>query len=120
MVHPCLTCGACCAHFRVSFYWAESEPFGSSHWVPAGMTEKISPFLSCMKGTNHPHAPRCVALSGEVGKQVACDIYENRPSACRNFEASFERGEENLRCAEARNKKGLPPLKPQDWEPLKR
>ncbi|MEG6657786.1 YkgJ family cysteine cluster protein, partial [Pseudomonas aeruginosa] len=21
--NPCLTCGACCAHFRVSFYWGE-------------------------------------------------------------------------------------------------
>lgn len=21
----CLRCGACCAHFRVSFYWAEAE-----------------------------------------------------------------------------------------------
>ncbi|EFG2122847.1 YkgJ family cysteine cluster protein, partial [Escherichia coli] len=21
--NPCMTCGACCAFFRVSFYWAE-------------------------------------------------------------------------------------------------
>ncbi|MDX1269447.1 MAG: YkgJ family cysteine cluster protein, partial [Oceanisphaera sp.] len=21
--NPCLTCGACCAFFRVSFYWGE-------------------------------------------------------------------------------------------------
>ncbi|RBC12798.1 YkgJ family cysteine cluster protein, partial [Xanthomonas oryzae pv. oryzae] len=21
MAHPCLTCGACCAYFRVSFHW---------------------------------------------------------------------------------------------------
>ncbi|THB82127.1 YkgJ family cysteine cluster protein, partial [Pantoea allii] len=21
--NPCVSCGACCAHFRVSFYWAE-------------------------------------------------------------------------------------------------
>ena len=24
-VHPCLSCGACCAHFRASFYWAEAD-----------------------------------------------------------------------------------------------
>ncbi|HDH0840599.1 TPA: YkgJ family cysteine cluster protein, partial [Klebsiella pneumoniae] len=22
-INPCMTCGACCAYFRVSFYWAE-------------------------------------------------------------------------------------------------
>ncbi|EGR9493162.1 YkgJ family cysteine cluster protein, partial [Escherichia coli] len=22
--NPCMTCGACCAFFRVSFYWAEA------------------------------------------------------------------------------------------------
>ncbi|MBB8903342.1 YkgJ family cysteine cluster protein, partial [Escherichia coli] len=23
-LNPCITCGACCAFFRVSFYWAEA------------------------------------------------------------------------------------------------
>ncbi|OZZ73507.1 zinc/iron-chelating domain-containing protein, partial [Klebsiella pneumoniae] len=23
-INPCMTCGACCAYFRVSFYWAEA------------------------------------------------------------------------------------------------
>ncbi|HOC10952.1 MAG TPA: YkgJ family cysteine cluster protein, partial [Thermomonas sp.] len=22
-MHPCLSCGACCAYFRVSFHWSE-------------------------------------------------------------------------------------------------
>ncbi|MBR7358785.1 YkgJ family cysteine cluster protein, partial [Klebsiella pneumoniae] len=24
-INPCMTCGACCAYFRVSFYWAEAS-----------------------------------------------------------------------------------------------
>ncbi|WP_142908916.1 CxxCxxCC domain-containing protein, partial [Klebsiella pneumoniae] len=24
-LNPCMTCGACCAFFRVSFYWAEAD-----------------------------------------------------------------------------------------------
>ena len=24
-LNPCMTCGACCAFFRVSFYWAEAN-----------------------------------------------------------------------------------------------
>lgn len=27
----------------------------------------------------------CMALSGQVGSKVACDIYEQRPDVCRNF-----------------------------------
>ncbi|HBP8873638.1 TPA: YkgJ family cysteine cluster protein, partial [Escherichia coli] len=23
--NPCMRCGACCAFFRVSFYWAEAD-----------------------------------------------------------------------------------------------
>ncbi|WP_374212354.1 YkgJ family cysteine cluster protein [Thiothrix subterranea] len=23
--NPCMTCGACCASFRVSFYWGETD-----------------------------------------------------------------------------------------------
>lgn len=28
--NPCVSCGACCAYFRVSFYWAESESGGGT------------------------------------------------------------------------------------------
>ncbi|NDG85202.1 MAG: YkgJ family cysteine cluster protein [Proteobacteria bacterium] len=111
--HPCLTCGACCAHFRVSFYWAEP--------VPEELTEKLTPFRSCMKGTNSPRNPRCIALEGEVGRRVSCSIYENRSSACRAFEASYESGVPHAGCDEARVRHGLKPLTPGDWSdfPLK-
>lgn len=23
--NPCLDCGICCTHFRISFYWAEAD-----------------------------------------------------------------------------------------------
>jgi len=70
--NPCQTCGACCANFRVSFYWGEADdaPGGI---VPAQLTEKISPQLRCMKGTASKPV-RCVALEGEVGKRVSCSI----------------------------------------------
>jgi Fe-S-cluster containining protein len=86
--------------------------------VPEELTEKVNPYLSCMKGTFTPVEPRCVALKGEIGRSVHCQIYENRSSSCRNFEASFESGIENPRCAEARIKKGLPALTLEDWKPI--
>lgn len=41
-LNPCMTCGACCAFFRVSFYWAEADDAGGT--IPARLTEQISPF----------------------------------------------------------------------------
>lgn len=51
-------CGACCAYFRVSFYWAEAKKGGGT--VPDAMTEQVTPFISCMSGTNSK-SPRCSA-----------------------------------------------------------
>ncbi len=49
-INPCMTCGACCAYFRVSFYWAEADDAGGL--VPSALTEPLTPFLRCMSGTN--------------------------------------------------------------------
>lgn len=97
--NPCISCGACCAHFRVSFYWAESEAKG----LAVELTEQINSFFSCMKGTNQA-APRCAALSGEIGEQVACSVYEQRPEACKEVQSGDEK------CNIARLRHGLPPL----------
>lgn len=106
-LNPCMICGACCAYFRVSFYWAEADDAGGC--VPASLTEPLTPFLRCMSGTNNRQS-RCTALSGEPGVSVSCSIYENRPSPCREFAMSGENGEENDACNRARARYGLPPL----------
>lgn len=97
--NPCLTCGACCVTFRVSFYWAEAEERG----LPEAMTEPLQRWFSCMAGTNQPQ-PRCVALQGEIGTAVACGVYAQRPTPCREVQAGDEQ------CQRARAKHGLPPL----------
>lgn len=111
--NPCLTCGACCTQFRVSFYWAEASdttPGG----VPVELTEQLTHHRIMMKGTGGSH-PRCVALEGEIGRSVACSIHPSRPSVCRAFEASYENGQPNERCDQARIKAGMKPLTPDDW-----
>ncbi len=98
----CISCGACCARFRVSFYWAETDehPNGT---VPFALTIPIAPNLVAMRGTERKPI-RCVALQGELGKQVGCAIYPQRSSTCREF----TQGEE--RCNQARSDIGLPPI----------
>ncbi|CFR08482.1 ferredoxin [Yersinia frederiksenii] len=107
-MNPCVNCGACCAYFRVSFYWAEAAQEGGGT-VPNAMTEQVTPFISCMSGTNSK-SPRCMALQGEVGQSVSCSIYGDRPPPCHEFTPSGEAGVRNLHCDRARAHYGLPPL----------
>lgn len=104
----CLTCGACCATFRVSFYWGEAETeLGGV--VPIALTEKLNDFRRVMRGTNQPR-PRCIALDGQVGHCVTCTIYPNRPTPCRDFPVSWSNGTANEECDKARSAWGLPPI----------
>ncbi|MCB9665432.1 MAG: YkgJ family cysteine cluster protein [Alphaproteobacteria bacterium] len=111
-MHPCLSCGACCAAYRVSFYWAESRAGGGS--VPDGLVEQVGPWRAAMQGTSQA-APRCAALLGTVGESVRCSIYEDRPSPCHELKASWEDGLPDDKCDRARQRHGLAPLTQQDW-----
>lgn len=110
----CLACGACCAHFRASFYYQETDEFIPGG-VPAELTEPLTGFRQVMRGTKHV-PPRCVALNGAIGQSVACSIHVRRASVCREFPASYEDGvTPNERCDQARAAHGLPPVRPEDW-----
>lgn len=115
-LNPCLHCGACCAYFRASFYWAEGED-ASPGGVPVALTAKLTPFLRVMRGTDQPK-PRCVALEGDIGHSVRCSIHPRRSSVCRDFAPSWEGGVHNPRCDKARAVWGLLPLIPGDWQDL--
>lgn len=106
--NPCLTCGACCGNFRVSFYWAETT-LGQENGVPIELTENINSFYNCMKGTNQTN-PRCIALIGAIGETVSCAIYPQRSSTCREFNIIDEQGNIDDRCTKARAKYGLLPI----------
>jgi hypothetical protein len=112
--NPCLTCGACCAFYRVSFYWAEADDAHGP--VPAELTEKLDHHRRAMKGTNQPQ-PRCVALEGEIGSCVRCVVYGHRPSVCHELKVSWEDGTPSDQCDKARRAWGLPPLEPWIFKP---
>lgn len=88
MSQHCLSCGACCAAFRVSFYWAETDAHPQG-LVPQALTQVVSPHHVCMRGTEK-NPVHCIALVGVVGKQVSCNIYALRSSTCREFSAGSE------------------------------
>jgi uncharacterized protein len=98
-VNICRQCGACCAFFRVSFYWAEASQRG----LPDSCLEQLDRHRATLAGTNRP-APRCCALEGEVGKQVTCLVYAARPSPCRDVQPGDDQ------CNKARARYGLPAI----------
>ena len=100
-LHPCLTCRACCASFRVDFSVHETEELGGC--VPDGLVVPVTDHTARMRGTDHAQ-PRCSALTGQVGLRAACGIYEWRPSPCREFEAG------SAACNRARQRHHLPAL----------
>ncbi len=110
----CQQCGACCGHYRVSFYWGESNP-NTGGTVPPDLTEPLTPFRVIMKGTG-TRPSRCVALSGEIGASVACTIHTIRASTCREFGVHDVDGRPHIheadieRCNAARAAWSIPPL----------
>jgi uncharacterized protein len=87
-VPDCLTCGACCAFaLLVSVTPAESGAL-PAYWdvtLDAGDTT-INRALPRNLETGY-----CTFLQGNVGENIYCDIYPDRPHLCRDFEAGSDR-----------------------------
>lgn len=111
--HPCLTCGACCAFFRVSFHWSEADA-ALGGVVPFELTEPLRTHERVMRGTSQAH-PRCIALDADIGTYSRCSIHDQRPSVCALVPASYEFGEASAQCDKARIAHGLPVLTPDAW-----
>lgn len=105
--NPCLDCGACCEHFRVSFYQGELKSLGGT--VDDSLVIPINNFLVAMKGTEYGSG-RCVALQAD-SVEKKCSIYQERPSVCRKYHVWDENGIPNPKCQELRAKRGLSLLK---------
>lgn len=105
--NPCKSCGVCCTHFRISFPFWECDSNGGT--VPERLVIPIvnTPFVA-MKGSEH--GGRCISLEGEIGKNISCNIYENRSSSCRKFHVWDEQGNPNPKCQDLRKKAGLTEL----------
>lgn len=109
--NACLSCGACCAAFRVDFHRADLDP-GDGRGVPRDLAVAVIGSLWRMRGTDEA-PPRCIALVGEVGDRdggVRCAIYEQRPGPCRDFAPYAPLGIGDDACDRARRRHGLQPL----------
>ena len=104
----CLSCGACCAAFRVDFHRLDLAD-GKRAGVPVALTVPLTATLVRMRGTDAA-PPRCAALAGEIGIDARCTIYEQRPGPCRDFAPYAALGIGEDACDRARARHGLAPL----------
>ncbi len=104
----CQSCGACCATYRITLPRVDLDS-SADGWVPAILTQPYTATTACMR--EHPdHPGRCIALAGEVGSEVHCTIYVQRPAACRDFAPLSAIGSGDEACDDARRRYGLMPL----------
>ena len=85
----CIDCGCCCLTTQGEPDYAlvhDDEPAFEKlpwNWIRTDR-DGISAVRTCV---NAQGETACVALAGKVGEEVSCLVYDDRPEACRRFEA---------------------------------
>jgi Fe-S-cluster containining protein len=97
---PCVSCGACCGYFQVGFKREKNQQ------VPWEKIVIHSNGKAYMKGAEK-FKGKCESLSGEIGKECSCSIYNDRPDVCRLFPVWLPNGRQNPKCIKARENYGL-------------
>lgn len=86
-IPDCLTCGVCCAYALCVSVKIDDPTLPENYWEITMDGDEEIVVNRYLRRT----AQSCDWLGGELGKQVACRIYETRPIACRAFEAGSDR-----------------------------
>jgi Fe-S-cluster containining protein len=106
--YDCMTCGACCCNPDLN------RKYGHVNYIEIQADDRILRNESLVKKLvfrdkdDVPHVrldrrQRCTALRGHVGVSVACSIYRDRPTGCRNVLPGDEE------CLRARRERGIDP-----------
>jgi Fe-S-cluster containining protein len=107
-IYDCQACGACCVQFGAQdgnayVYLERQEARALRRLGLPVVPTALGAF--CLGAAEHEGAggrAACIAFTGELGRQCACSIYEDRPSVCREYEVGGQL------CQEARVQAGFP------------
>jgi Fe-S-cluster containining protein len=93
--YDCLSCGACCHNTpdnqAEGFVGYIEVDAAAPLWRRPDLVRKL--VVRDEDGGAHLRLHpdgRCVALRGRIGVRVRCEIYRERPAACRRVEAGGE------------------------------
>jgi Fe-S-cluster containining protein len=92
VIFDCQACGACCCNTDENRAERYVDYVQVTARAPLSRHPRLLRKLTVVNAESERHMQlvgreqRCVALSGKVGKRVACTIYELRPQACRRVQ----------------------------------
>ncbi len=86
-VPDCISCGACCVYGLIAVNRRDPEPLSEYiELTPDNADVVIERVLPRDKVDG-----RCAHLGGTIGVEISCEVYEDRPKICRDFEAGSDR-----------------------------
>ena len=89
-IPDCLTCGVCCNEAFCVPVSPQDKTSPKNYWdITANNSSTgvvVERFLRHQYDTGN-----CSALKGKIRENVACEIYETRPTTCREFEAGSDK-----------------------------
>jgi uncharacterized protein len=101
-IPDCVVCGACCVYGLV-IPISRREPEPLSRYIEITLDD--APEVVIERAFERDAADgRCVNMAGEVGVEIGCTVYLDRPQICRDFDAGSDR------CFGYRRMYGIDPL----------
>jgi uncharacterized protein len=100
-IPDCETCGLCCSMFPSVQLTSKDVVSPANTWEITINDIDDDEIVVDRLLRRDGETGSCTSLSGTVGENVGCQIYESRPSVCRTFEAGSDR------CHALRRLKGL-------------
>ena len=101
-VPDCVECGVCCSFALVVPIRSDEPNNVPEYWEIFADDTPDEPVIDQMPPRDM-ETGCCANLSGTLGENVGCTIYDKRPRACREFEAGSDR------CHEYRRMYGIEP-----------
>lgn len=90
-IPDCLSCGACCFYLLCATVKPTDQNTPESHFWKIFLEENSGEIVVDQFMRRNPETMACIALDGEIGGNIGCSIYHDRPQVCREFDAGSDK-----------------------------
>ncbi len=88
-IPDCVTCGACCVYgLVIPINRRDPEPL--QRYIEVTLDEAPDVVIERVFQRDERDG-RCVNMAGDVGVEIGCTVYPDRPQICRDFDAGSDR-----------------------------
>lgn len=88
-IPDCVTCGACCVYgLVIPINRRDPEPL--ERYIEVTLDDAPEVVIERVFERDERDG-RCVNMAGEVGVEIGCTVYPDRPQICRDFDAGSDR-----------------------------